>query len=454
MPSPPSRRTFLAASAGAIAALGGCANAGPTPGTEPRPSTDAGVPTPKDGGRPTQTPRDPRPLDAAGAWPQHGFGPGHAGVSPATGVPTDGEPYWHLRRIRSGPAVLADGRLFHYGETGADTSGAPTVTRTRASPHGTAHPVYGEPALFGRGASDGDVLWTLPTEYRGGHPATAGDLVLTAGRGFLGAYRTSDASEAWRVDLGGRVASTPTVAGGTALISTRRAGPGDDDADVRAYRASDGARRWEQSSPMGAGGLAVEDDTVAVLSSEFRVGSVLTGRSLADGSEVWRVELDGGLVSGPVVAGGTVYVSPDDAGVLAFDLDGGTERWTATAETPNRVGVAADADTAFLVDDTRLRALDAGDGAERWSVAADGGRRYGGVPAVGREAIYLERRGFPADFVALSRSDGSERWAFTLPEQVVEGDMVMSGLASQPVVADGAVYAHAADGLYAFGPAT
>lgn len=453
MPSPPSRRAFLAASAGAIAALGGCANAGTTARTEPRPPTDTTVPTPPDGDRPTQTPRDPRPVDVAGAWPQPGYGPGHAGVSPATGVPADGELHWKLKRIRSGTPVLADGRLFHYAKLGADPSETPTVTRTRASPRGTAHPVYGEPALFARDAADGRRLWTVPLEIRYPAPAVVDDLVIATGDGFVTAHRVADGEEAWGVDLGARVPRSPTVADGTVLVPTGPPGPGDD-ADVRAYRIRDGRRLWIQSSPMGRGHVAVGGDVVVVLSADFQVGSVLTGRSLADGSQAWRVELDHGLPGGPVVAGDAVYVAPDDAGVLSFALDDGSERWTAPARTPNRVGVAADADTAYLVDDVRLRALDAADGAERWSVSPEADRAYASVPALGTDAIYLEKRGFPAEFVALSRTDGDGRWSFTLPEQVVEGDMVMSGLASQPVVADGAVYAYAVDGLYAFGPAT
>lgn len=452
---PSTRRTFLAVGGGALAGLAGCTNRNASTDSPSRSPSETGAPTPspEDGDRPTQTPRDPKPLDVGGAWPQRGFDAGHAGVTDATGVPTDGEAYWHLKRIRSGPAVLADGRLFHYAKLGTDPSGTPTVTRTRATPGGTAHHVYGEPALFARDASDGRILWTREVPYRGGWPPVADGHVVVAGKGVVAAFRTSDGREAWRHDLGERQATASTAIDGTVLVSTQFVREGARDPDVRAYRATDGGQRWKRPSPKWQASLAAVGDTVLALSSQFQIGSVLTARSLTDGSERWRVELDdNGIPGGPLIAGGTAYVAPDDDGVYAFDLSDGAERWHYEAATTNRVGAAASDDEAYLVDDGRLAAVAAADGSERWSVSSDGDRRYRGTPAVGQDTIYLEKGGLPADFVALARSDGSERWRYRLPETTVEGDMVMSGLAAQPTVADGAVYAYAVDGLYAFGP--
>lgn len=450
----PSRRALLAASAGAVAALAGCTNrGGPTP-TDSETPTDTDVPTPADGDRPTQTPRDPRPLDVSGAWPQQGSGPGHDGVTASTGVPANGEAYWHLRRVRSGPPVLANGRLFHYGLAGDDESGTPTLTQT--PPTGTSQPLDGRKALFCRDARDGRVLWTRALEYRSQWPTVADGYVLAAGEGFVGAYRTDDGSEVWRRDLGERHARVSTAVDGTALVSSEFVREGPRKPDVRTYAVADGTLRWKRDSPERQAALAAVGDTVLSLSTTYGERGVLTVRGLANGGERWSSTFDtGAFIGGPVVAGGTVYLAPDGGGVSALAVADGEERWHREARDRGVVQLAAGPSTAYLVDDGRLVAVAAGDGSERWSVGGSDGQEteFGHAPAVGRDAIYLERRGFPASFVALSRSDGTERWSYTLPETVVGGDMVTSGLVAQPTVAEGGVYAYAQDGLYAFGPA-
>lgn len=439
----------MTTSGAALAALAGCTNQDPatdSPSDSPS-DTDVPSPSPGDGDRPTQTPRDPAPLDVSGAWPQPGYGPGHGGVTAATGVPRDGEPYWQLRRIRSGPPLLADGRLFHFGLTGDDAAATPT--RTETPPTGTGHQPGGTLTLFCRDASEGRRLWTrrLPGRTRSG--TVADGRVLSGGEGFVAAYRGDDGSEVWRRDLGARHASVTTAVDGTVFVSTQFVREGDRKADVRAYAIADGRRRWRRDSPKQAAGLAAGGDAVLALSSRFQEGSVLTARALDDGSERWSVEIDDdGMPRAPLIAGRTVYVSSDDD-LLALDAEDGSRRWRE-ADTS---GVSAADDAVYAVQDGRLSALDPDDAGARWSVAPDGDREYRGVPAVGREAVYVEKGGFPADFVALSRSDGSERWAHRLPETTVEGDMVTSGLAGQPTVAEGAVYAYAHDGLYAFGSA-
>lgn len=459
----PSRRELLTALGGGFVALAGCTSdettpprdGSPTGTTVPTPSstgTDTRAPT-TDDERPTRTPRAPRSLDVSGTWLQDGFDAGHGGVTSVAGVPDSAVPYWHLSRSRSGPGVLADGRLLHFGSVGEDPPGSPTATATRY-PTGTSSPDRGRRALFCRRARDGGVLWTRTLEPHQRWPTVVGENVIAAGDGFVASHRVDDGEGVWRRDLGRRAATASTTLDGAILVSTGIPGAGDRESDVRAYDATDGTRRWRRPSPRWQADLAAGGDVVLSLSAEFQVGSVLTARELVDGSERWSVDLDdNGIPDGPYVAGEVGYVAPDDGGVHAFDLADGTRLWHYEARTSNVVGVAASADTAYLVDDDGLHVVGAADGSERWSRSPDGDADYAGRPAVGAEAVYLERGGFPASVVAVSRSDGRERWSYTLPETVVDGDMVTSGLAAQPTVAGGAVYAYAEDGLYAFGPA-
>lgn len=197
--------------------------------------------------------------------------------------------------------------------------------------------------------------------------------------------------------------------------------------------------------------MAASGDTVYSLSAEFQVGTVLTARALADGSGLWSVEFDdNGIPAGPIVSGETVYVAPDNEGVFALATTNGDQHWHYEGETSNIVNVAASDSTAYLLDEGMLRVFEATSGNERWAVSVGGEENVSWpAPGVDRETIYLGSGGFPSHLLALSRSDGSERWRHQFPSVTIT-DYVTSGLQSQPTVVDGAVYSNTADGLYAF----
>lgn len=408
-----SRRRFLAGSATILSVGGvGCLEAGSS--------------------EPTDTDTSPRQGTGQGrmTWPQKGSNPGHSGVTSVAGVPMDGAVDWQVADKRTGDPVVAPGNVFHYD-----------------SPVGESD----EPRrLVCRDAADGTVKWSQPIEARG-TPVVVDGTVVAAGRNSIVAFRASDGAEQWRHELDTRAAQASTVIDGAVLVTTEIARQNDRQADVRAYEFTDGTRRWKRSSPKWQATVAAAGETVFSLSAEFQVGTVLTARDIADGSEQWSVEFDdNGIPWGPVVGGDTVYVAPDDEGVFALATTSGDQRWHYEGETSNIVGLAASDSTAYLFDSGVLRVYDAMNGTERWSVSV-GNDEYvsGPAPAVGSETIYLGTGGLPADLLAISRSDGSDRWRYQFPEVTIT-DMVTSGLRSQPTVGDGAVFANTADGLYAF----
>jgi len=438
----PSRRDLLAGSAGALAALAGCIN---------EPPGSPGTPTGSyDGDRPTATSRDPEPLDVTGEWPQRGGGPGHDGVTDVTATPDAGRVYWHIRRVRSGPAALGDGRLFHYAKLAENRGGQPTRTRTRPPDAGTAHPVDGVPYLVAREPSEGRIDWAteLP-DLATGWPAVGDGLVVASTGRSVGAYDANDGAEWWRHDLGDRPVGEPTVAGDTVVVPLSGVVDGGSgemihEPMVRAYSLDDGGERWTTSMPARGLGLAVGDDTVVVVSHDFDASGAVLGLSLADGGERWRRELSEGFLDAPVVADEAVYVAGNDDTVRALSLADGSERWSRQEAGED---VAATADAVYVGGST-LTALDAADGTERWSVESDEGSFT--APAVGGDTVYAG--GNWVDMTALDAADGTERWSHSFPTQTVEGDMVMKGLAAQPTVVQGGVFAFAFDGLYAFGP--
>jgi outer membrane protein assembly factor BamB len=441
--------------------LAGCT--GPNPATptafrtSPPTASPTGAPTPTESDRPTATTRDPEPLSVSGSWPQFGADAARAGVTSSAGVPDDAEPYWHLRRIRSGPAVLTDGRLFHYAKLGADPGGRPTITRTREPPAGTAHEVYGEPYLLARNASDGAIAWSVPLSgFVAGWPAVADGHVVVGLRGRLAAFEASGGRMLWSHDLGERNVGNPTTVGDAVVVPIQgsvdgRTGEVLEEPAVRIHALDDGSLRWTVRPPKRGTRVAVADGTVVVASYGWDGTGVVLALSLADGTEVWRVETAGDFFEGLVVADGTIYVSSSERYVRALSLTDGSERWRREFER-RPSGFAADAESVFVGSGETLASLAPEDGSIEWTAEAnDRGNSFVAL-AVGEGTVYAGTAGVEACLSAFDRSDGTEQWSHRFPNTVVEGDMVVSGLEAQPTVADGAVYAYAADGLYAFGP--
>jgi outer membrane protein assembly factor BamB len=456
-----SRRRFLAALGAGVGGLAGCANRGsdtprPTDGPADVPSAPPSDPGDAPGGRPTATPRNPDPLSVDGAWPQYGADAGHTGVSPTAGVPDAGRAYWQLRRVRSGPAVLADGRLFHYAKLGAEPSEPVTMTRTREPDAGTAHPVYGEPYVLARDARDGRCQWSKPLDGpAAGWPAVADGRVLVGVNGQISAYGAASGAVDWQHDLGDRIVGDPTAAGDAVVVPVQGVVDGRDgevleEPRLRAYAVEDGRRRWTARPPKRANSVAIANDTVAVVSGGWDGTGVVEARSLADGGRRWETRVSGDFFEGPVVAAGTVYLSSSSGVLHAVSIDDGERLWERPFDR-RPAGVAADDDAVYVGAGRALTALAAADGGERWAASLSGSVR---TPAVGDGVVYVGASGENARLRALDAADGTERWASDpFPFQTVEGDTVMAGVETQPTVGDGAVYANAVDGLYAFGPA-
>lgn len=402
------------------------------------------------------SPRVPKELNSTGTWPQYGSDASHDGVTTNTGVKQDGEPYWQLRRIRSGPAVIQDGRLFHFAKLGNDPSGVPTVTRTRASPAGTAHPVYGEPALIAREASTGRIQWSQPLDgppFR--WPAVADGQVIAGVNGQLAAFAAADGQRLWEHDLGDRILADPTIVSGTVVIPVQGVVDGQtgeliEEPQIRTYDLADGSPGWTANPPKRGNAIAVGDETVVVVSGGWDGTGVVLGLALDDGSERWRITTAGDFFRGPTIADGTVYFASSEAYVSALDLHDGTEQWQRVF--PSRpTGIAADVETAYIGVGERLHAAATNDGSDRWSISRGDGSFGFITPAIGEDTVYAGTAGVRAWLYALDADDGEFRWSHQFPDKVIEGDIVRSGIEAQPAIVDGAVYAYAVDGLYAFG---
>ena len=419
----PSRRRLLTALSAGAAGLAGCAGL-----------DDAGPDTEEPG---TVTPRDPESLDVTGAWPRRRNDPAATGVSDVTGV-SDATTYWQLRRLESGPAVVAGGRLFHLAEL-SERPERRTVTATMEE-DATYIQRSGVPHLVARDAATGERRWIQQLDGPvTGWPAVADGTVVAGVNGHLLAADAESGNVRWEQDPDGRVVRDPTIADATVYVPTNES--------VRAYALADGTRRWETSVSEWADGLAVADGTVYATTTAGDAYAL----DAATGTERWRVDTVGEAAHPPTVAGDTLFVGGSAGDVAAHATANGSVRWERSLG-PNGWGGVAVTDGTVLYAGGAVHALARSDGSERWrhDPSGEGGAV---LPSVADGTVYAGTRSpYEPSLFALGVETGEEEWSVSLPRTTVEGDIVDGGLAAPPAVVDGAVYAYAVDGLYAVGP--
>lgn len=429
----PSRRALITALGTGVAALAGCAEApnGTVTGTdEPGPSGNKN-------NRPTASPRDPDQLDATGDWALRQADAANTGTTILSGVAEDGTDYWHLRRLDSGPAVVADGQLFHLAELGQNPD---RRTRTTTMTEGGTYIVRdGDPYLVARDARTGELNWHVGLDGPAvGWPACSDDTVVAGVNGQL--LATDPAGEVlWENDMGEAVVRDPSIVDGTVYVPTN--------SDVRAYDLADGSEQWTVETPDYADGLAVAGGAVYVTTAAATAHAF----EAETGEVRWRTGTVGEASFPPTVVDETLYVG-GSAGVVAAHstVDGGF-RWHRELGSNGHGGVAVTERTVLYAGEGALHALARQDGTTRWRhEIAD---NHPVTPSVANGVVYGGARGpYEPELYALDLGSGEQRWSVTLPRTTVEGDIIDGGLEAPPAVVDGGLYVYAVDGLYAIGP--
>jgi outer membrane protein assembly factor BamB len=245
--------------------------------------------------------------------------------------------------------------------SGPDTSSRP---RASAAPAASARWTYDTGAGVIRLAVAGG------TVYVGSDDGTLDALGAVTGR-LRWTYTTAYAAE-----------SIPAVAGGTVYLSSDQS---DDVGTVYALGAATGRLHWSYtprswfSDVLGTGwetfvlsGPAVAGGTVYISGD----GTVFA-LDAATGRLRWRYRTAGIVGSGPAVAGGTVYVGGvgyrttmygSDGGVYALDAATGRLRWRYTTGDTVTSGPAVAGGTVYVSDVVgQVYALDAATGSLRWT---------------------------------------------------------------------------------------
>lgn len=190
--------------------------------------------------------------------------------------------------------------------------------------------------------------------------------------------------------------------------------------------------------------------------------------SATNGTKQWSRSIAGIPKAQLSVRDGTIYLPKrtenGTSTIQALSTEGGSERWSVNMERGRLSAVAVDNESVYGIADTGedqseferalVYALSTADGGEQWSLEleprliADGyyGHRFDGTPIVVDGGLYVTGSdrtfGKRGRLVAVSTTDGSERWR-------IESD---SRFSTSPVVINGKIYVGSEEGgLHVFG---
>jgi len=242
----------------------------------------------------------------------------------------------------------ADGEILWRQSLGAPLRAAPAVSAGRIVAVTRAN------QGFGLDAATGGILWRAlgapggAGVLGGASPAISGELaVLPFTSGELLAVRASNGRRIWSDALtgGGRGSASIDVTdiSGDPVIAGQAVFAANDSGQLVAIDGRTGARGWLRQ--LGAASpVWVIGPTLFVVTNDARVMRL----AAATGETMWSAQLPRytdpedrtGLIGyrGPVVAGGVVYVTSTEAGLLAFDAQNGAA--LPGADIPGGAGVA------------------------------------------------------------------------------------------------------------------
>jgi serine/threonine protein kinase/outer membrane protein assembly factor BamB len=228
----------------------------------------------------------------------------------------------------------------------------------------------------------------------------------------------------WRFRMSNDVWGTPTVVDDLVYVTSF---------EVHALDVATGRRRFKTRDV--AWSMAVADGRI-----HGSDGPTLFALDAREGTDLWRVQMDGWVYSLKAERG-TVVTATRGGGVQAWEASGGQKLWEITGaqtdfETPE-AGPALHDGTVYVWKDARLRALEARTGEERWSYPIGDAASCGGVPVRLTQAsdgyVYVSAG---ARVLAVEVASGMVRWHFEAPAVF----LCPPAFAPGPAVTGGGIY--------------
>jgi outer membrane protein assembly factor BamB len=261
--------------------------------------------------------------------------------------------------------------------------------------------------------------------------------------GYNAAERTLTRTNVRRLRRSWAGLATASIEGSVA-VDSGLVFAGSDDNTVHAYRIGNGSEAWSRRLDDGAAFMASPASTRGLVLA-YSSASIVTALDAASGAPRWSKlvsETEGTFPGSPTVAGGIVYVVPDE--LVALDVATGNVRWSRPGVGCFLCSPAVANRTLYVgagpASGRRLLALDAATGAPKWSFRPQSGSSFSwsASPAVsgGRvfQAAYVQRSGKKAYSVyAFNASSGKRLW-----KAAVGSSQFLTS--SSPAVANGLVY--------------
>ncbi len=240
---------------------------------------------------------------------------------------------------------------------------------------------------------------------------------------------------AWVFATGGRVLSSPTVAGGVVYV-------GSEDHWLYAVDAVTGSLRWRAATGGSiTAGPAVSDAVVYVGSQDGELHAF----DAVTGTETWSTSLGTLVDVSPLVSAGTVYVGGNDGVLYALDAATGATKWAAGTGRMIQFPPAVSSNLVYVGSNGgTLSAFSASTGAKKWS---RGGRLFFWCPRVASGVVYVTDVAVleTGSVEAYDAATGKRRWSASTSN--VD--------ASCPAVDGGSVYVGSTDGfVYALNAST
>lgn len=237
----------------------------------------------------------------------------------------------------------------------------------------------------------------------------------------------------------GSVLATQKLSNGTASVTTAALAPG----ARRIVARYNGSSSYpaSTSNALGMPVAAAGSDAVAYQNDAAHDGNQPIGALRASSLlRKWQVNLYGGYLSYPVIAGGRIFVTAGNGGggtiwLYALNPATGHTDWSALVANnalDDYVTLAYDGQRVFAYSSTgTLTAYAASTGHELWVLQlTDNNTAFSAPPAAYDGDVYVSTAGAGGTVYAISEADGRVRWA--------QG--VMNGNNSSPAVNDSGAY--------------
>ena len=281
--------------------------------------------------------------------------------------------------------------------------------------------------------------WTFPTgdeepkielEAIYGTPLVIDGTVYLAGySGDVYALGLDDGEVRWRFDAGAPVIASLAVTfrgGNTQLDAAESILVATDDGTLYALDPKEGNEQWRFDVGTGIWGQPLVDKLIFVASVDGRLYALAAG----DGEvrEAWRFETEHGLISDPVLSGGTLLIGGIDRTLHAVDAETGEERWSFKTDNWFWGRPLVNDGTVYAPNlDGRLYALNLEDGSAAWDAPFEAEEPLRSAPVLAGEVLVIVDRG--GNVYGLDPAEGGLKWAAAaaLEKTVLADPAVLDG---------------------------